>query len=95
MKIKSKTFESANIMTVEVGTNTPMGGDAGHGGKTAFRIDGHRGSTAMAVKLNDDKEARPVNSVTIELYGDCEADTFIRALLFALEALIEKRLIMP
>jgi len=28
------TFTSANILTVKVGTNTPRGGDAGHGGET-------------------------------------------------------------
>jgi len=97
VKTSKKTFTSANILTVEVGTNTPMGGDAGHGGKTIFRIV-NEGATAWTLKLKDqygnDHEVEDVNEVTIELYGDTEADTFVNALLFAVTELVKTRFVV-
>jgi hypothetical protein len=33
-EVLSKTFTSMNVLTVAAGTNTPQGGDAGHGLKS-------------------------------------------------------------
>jgi hypothetical protein len=40
MSVKTfrKEISSANILSVETGTNTPCGGDAGHGGITIFKL---------------------------------------------------------
>ena len=40
VSIKSKVITSANILQVSAGTNCPQGGDAGHGGRTYFKIPG-------------------------------------------------------
>jgi len=94
MKIKEKegivcvekTFTSCNILSCEVGTNTPRGGDAGHGGVTLFRLK-DEGGTAwdIEMKLRNGETLHFENpeSITIKLLGDTEAETFLSALKFA------------
>lgn len=82
IKIHSKEFISANILEVEAGTNCPQGGDTGHGGRTLFRLI-DQASTDIRVKV--DGHDIPINdSLEIVLGGDCEHDTFVQALEFAL-----------
>jgi hypothetical protein len=76
---------SANVLEVQVGTNCPQGGDAGHGGRTVFRLI-NRSGTEMKCRLNDG-EAVETSSIEILLAGDSECDTFTEALAFALEVL--------
>jgi len=74
---------SANILEVEVGTTGFCGGDTGHGGRTYFRL-ADLGSTDMNVSISNYQD-NP--SVTIELGGDTELETFIDALKFAVQVL--------
>jgi len=81
-----KTFVHCNILDLEVGTNTPKGGDAGHGGLTLFKlIDG--GGTDWRIRITDDSGSEHYfempQEITIVLGGDAEAKTFSEALLFA------------
>ena len=90
LKVEKETISRANILSVEVGTNIPMGGDAGHGGKTVFRLK-DEGATTWTLKWKDrygkETEIDQPQEITIELYGDCEATTFIDALVFAFKSL--------
>ena len=86
--LKSKTITSANILEVKCGTNTPCGGDTGHGGKTIFRLIDHGGTDWCLKILDHQRKIIDVNgpeSITIEFGGDCEADTFIEALEYAIK----------
>jgi hypothetical protein len=88
-KVKIKTVEitSANILRVSVGTNCPQGGDAGHGGRTYFKLENVAG-TAMVVKVND-KEIDLSNDGKLEiiLAGDTECETFFESLKFVVNVL--------
>lgn len=87
--ISTSTFTatSANIMTIEVGTNCPQGGDAGHGGRTFLRI--HNDScTNLRVRVNDGKLV-DADSVELVLGGDTECETFIQVLEYAVATLKE------
>jgi len=83
--IYSQTFESANILDVEVGTNCPQGGDTGHGGCTVFRLV-NQASTDLSVGVNGNAP-QSVESVEIVLGGDTECETFLEALKFAVKIL--------
>jgi len=85
VKVFTKEMNSANILDITVGTNCPQGGDAGHGGRTVFRLS-NAAATAMSLKYND-VEIGQVEDIEIILSGDTECDTFIQALEFALESL--------
>lgn len=80
MRIKTfhKEISNHNILKVEVGTNYPMGGDAGHGGRTVFGLK-DLSSTAMSVEVNG-KRIDYVDEVRIILSGDSEFETFLEAL---------------
>ena len=84
-----KQFLSCNILECEVGTNTPQGGDAGHGGRTIFTLR-DLGSTGWELEVKDrngkEFEIEP-EEITIKLFGDTEAYTFIDALKFAYKTL--------
>jgi len=84
IKTLSKEFCSANVISAKVGTNTPMGGDASHGGHTIFELKDLAG-TEWYITV-DGEEFKPT-TIKLELYGDTEADTFIEALEFAFETL--------
>jgi len=84
----SKTFTGANILTVVAGTNTPQGGDAGHGGVTVLELRNEAG-TDWRLIVEDNagfrKHISDIKTVRLELFGDSEADTFFAALKFALK----------
>lgn len=81
----SKQIVSCNIITVEVGTTGHMGGDTGHGGRTYFRISDDA-STDMSCKVTGESCGN-AGQIEIMFGGDCELDTFIEALEFAVETL--------
>lgn len=93
-KVKTKLQEiaSANILTVEVGTNGYHGGDSGHGGRTYLRIKDDS-STDLRCRVIANGEVHSfdsacgVNQIEIMLGGDCELDTFTEALSFAADTL--------
>lgn len=76
---------SANILCVEVGTNCPQGGDSGHGGRTVLRFLDYAG-TAMAASINGSAQL-DAQKFEIVFGGDCEHQTLIEALEFALQVL--------
>ena len=81
----SKQIVSCNILTVEVGTTGHMGGDTGHGGRTYFRISDDA-STDMSCKVTGESCGN-AGQIEIMFGGDCELDTFIEALEFAVDTL--------
>jgi hypothetical protein len=87
--VQEKTMESANILTVQAGTNCPQWGDSGHGGRT-FLCLANGGSTDMRVAINGGEFGK-VESVAIVLGGDSEHDTFVEALEFALSVIRRDR----
>lgn len=91
VNIHIQTVTSANILSVAVGTNCPMGGDAGHGGRTVLRLSNEAG-TDMRCCI-DDGPLRPVQKIEIVLSGDTECETFIQALEFALVVLRTKSIL--
>ena len=98
-EIKSKTVQiegqnvelfkrevvSANILEATAGTNGYKGGDSGHGSRTYFRIRNLAGSDINAKVLTDNNGN--CEGVQIVLGGDCELETFIRSLKFAVKVL--------
>lgn len=80
---------SANILEVEVGTNGLQGGDTGHGCRTYFSIK-DLGSTDISASLIKDKSG-DTEGFAVELGGDCELETFIEALKFAVKVLEEQK----
>lgn len=85
MPLYGETFESANILEATVGTTGYKGGDTGHGGRTLFRLS-NRSCTDMRVSVNSGV-LKNADEVTIVFGGDCELDTFKKALRFALRTL--------
>jgi hypothetical protein len=81
VQLRSKEFWSCNAFEVIVGTNTPCGGDAGHGGRTLFRLRNLVG-TCWDISV-DGKEVTEPDELTIVLAGDTEAETFADSLIFA------------
>ncbi len=83
--VYQREITSANILCVEVGTNCPRGGDSGHGGRTVLRLFDYAG-TAMAASINDSAQLE-AKKIEIVCGGDCEHQTLIEALEFALRVL--------
>ena len=79
---------SANAIEVEVGTNGFKGGNAEHGCRTYFRIT-DLGNTDMFVKMALGRNGN-TGEVEFILGGDCELETIIRALKFAVKVLEEE-----
>jgi len=79
-----RSFTSCNIFEVKVGTNCPMGGDAGHGGKTLFKVINAAGTSwVIAMKKGEERYIiSDPEELTIALFGDTEAETFSQALEF-------------
>lgn len=75
---------SCNIIEVEVGTTGHMGGDAGNGGRTYFKIK-NLASTYMQPKAYSDNFGH--SWVEVALGGDTELDTFCEALRVGYEVL--------
>lgn len=84
VETETREFVSANILEVEVGTTGYCGGDTGHGCRTYFRLK-DLSSTDIEVYFSEDE------GLEIELGGDCELDTFIDCLEFAIAKLKEQR----
>ena len=84
LRTSRKTITSANILEVEFGSNCPRGGDAGHGGITLFRLKDH-GSTCAEIRYAGQTVGwLGGGDLELVLYGDCECETFMKALRFAL-----------
>jgi len=83
--IHTQTITSANILSVDVGTNCPRGGDAGHGGRTLLRLS-NLAATDMACRIDNGPLVR-TDKIEIVLRGDTECETLIQALEFALTVL--------
>jgi len=85
IKTVTKELTSANILRMTAGTNTPQGGDAGHGGVTVFSLEDIAG-TGWDIEIITDSEVISIDQpkkIILKLYGDCEAETFTRALIIA------------
>ncbi|MCR5419303.1 MAG: hypothetical protein K6E84_10335 [Lachnospiraceae bacterium] len=76
-----KRFTLANTIEVECGTNGHHGGDTGHGSRTYIRITDLAGSD---IRFVQDSE----RSLVMELGGDCELITIIRAMQYAANHLV-------
>ena len=83
----SRVVEDFNIMEVEAGTTGFMGGDAGHGGRTYFRIQDVGGTCIQAYPLGRCGD----EGVEVVLAGDAELSSIIRALRFITRALEDQR----
>ena len=83
--IYGDSFTNANLLSVEVGTNCPQGGDSGHGGRTILRLRDD-GGTAWSARVDESTFESP-REIEIVLGGDCEAYTFLQALEFAVKSL--------
>lgn len=81
-QLRSKEFWSCNAFEVTVGTNTPCGGDAGHGGKTLLKLRDLAG-TEWAIAVDGKEVAFCPRELVIVLGGDSEAKTFADSLIFA------------
>ena len=93
--VESMQITSANILKVTAGTNGIQGGDSGHGGRTVFCIEDDS-STAMRCVVETDEGSHEFGTyshnavlkrVKLIFGGDCELETFIKALEFAAETL--------
>lgn len=84
-------INSANILAVEAGTTGYRGGDSGHGGRTYFKLE-DLASTDMRVRVNNGEWIDLMSEGPIEIAfgGDCELDTLIEALAFAVQTLKEQ-----
>jgi hypothetical protein len=81
---QEKTIISCNALTVIAGTTGMQGGDTSHGSRTMLQLI-NDGSTDMRASFNG-YEMYPCSNITIAFGGDCELETFIKALQFALKA---------
>lgn len=80
-------IESLNILRVAVGTTGLCGGDSGHGGRTRIEIE-DLASTDINCWWDYKKK-----KLTINLGGDSELDTIIRAFDFISEILKKERIL--
>lgn len=83
----SREIASWNFLEVEAGTTGYCGGDAGHGGRTYFRIQ-----NAACTDMEVHSYATPHSydgddGVEVVLAGDCELETMIQALKFIVKVL--------
>jgi hypothetical protein len=69
-------------MGIAVGTNTPQGGDTGHGGETFIRMERLAGDITFHVNTLNKKRY-----LEIKAGGDEEAETLINMLQFAIDEL--------
>jgi len=89
---QSRDFQGANILRCYVDTNTPKGGDSGHGGLTMFALDNLAGTDwTLYVQTDDEKMAKfdspELKYFKIVLSGDSECKTLADALIWAGETL--------
>lgn len=82
-----KEITSANVTEIEVGTTGFCGGDSGHGCRTYLRIK-DLASTDMRVNVDGESAfCKECNQIEIVMGGDCELETLVDALRFAIETL--------
>lgn len=79
----TREIVSANVLSVEAGTNGYQGGDTGHGSRTYFRIT-DCGGTDIEVKTHG---YCGDEGFEVFLGGDCELGTIITALKFITKVL--------
>lgn len=89
LKTFAKSFHDHNLLSVEVGTNCPRGGDGGHGGRTVLCLGEEFGP--FVVKTESGEESTQFVKITME--GDAEGTTFFEALKFAVAVLEKQRAI--
>lgn len=82
---KSKTFWNACALTVEAGTTGERGGDAGHGGRTYFRLFFH--DNMGMIEEPTIREAHDGHEITLVLGGDAELHVLADGLQFAADTL--------
>lgn len=80
--VSRRDFVSACILGVEVTTNTPRGGDSGHGGRTVVRLI-DVGSTDLHESRLVPSEFGGLDEVVLVLGGDAEAGVLADALIWA------------
>ena len=85
---------SANALAVEVTTNTPAGGDAGHGGVTVLVLE-DLASTSWSIEVMNEEGVSSVCSdpcrLTLIFRGDTECETLIKCLDFAVKHLRKRQ----
>jgi hypothetical protein len=90
-RLNRLALQSFGELDVTVGTNCPQGGDAGHGGRTVFRLD-YDDCLWSKVRVCTDKPCpygtwsdwiEPAQGIEIVFMGDAEADVFLTALEYA------------
>ena len=74
----SACIDSANILGVSITHNGVKGGDHSHGGFVNIALT-DEGSTSMFAHVERDDWDGRVESLTIQVEGDTERDTLIRA----------------
>lgn len=79
----SRGITSASCLEVEAGTTGYMGGDAGHGGRTYFRIEDAGGTDISVHPIGRYAD----EGFEVTLGGDSELETMIRALKFITKVL--------
>ena len=84
MAVWSAEISLANTLRVEAGTTGYRGGDAGHGGRSYFRIKDQGDTGIIQATANDE-------GIEFCVGGDSELDTLIAALEFITEALKDGR----
>ncbi|KXY78711.1 hypothetical protein BAQ45_17820 [Bacillus pacificus] len=90
MKKIEKEIMGFNILNVKIESTGLRGGDSGHGGRTVFRLEDHA-STSWNLKYEENlsgvTNVEQPQAIEIELLGDSELETFVKALEFAVEEL--------
>lgn len=89
VQVATKEIESLNIISVIAGTNCPMGGDTGNGGRTILAIK-NEASSDIRIEVNGIDHGN-IDSIKLTFGGDSECETLIEALEFALETLTTQR----
>jgi hypothetical protein len=85
MSTHTRDFVDACILRCNVETTGPMGGDAGHGGRTTVRLESVS-SVCMGAELEFAVHGG-VQAVEVTVYGDAELSTLRRALRWAADVL--------
>ncbi|MCD6348666.1 MAG: hypothetical protein J7L91_03495 [Candidatus Korarchaeota archaeon] len=79
--LSKRFFSHITSLALEVGTNVPQGGDAGHGGRTLLGLEDVKGNAWDLYVETESGELLKFEyprKVDIVLYGDSEGLTFIR-----------------
>lgn len=80
--MNKRTFSHVCVLGVEVGTNTPRGGDSGHGGRTVVRLVNDAGCDMHKSTVNRNEQG-DVTEIVLAFGGDAEAHVLADALIWA------------